>query len=95
MTADPRDAAARTIERTLRAGVPLDSVLEREALGLEGNDGALCRELAFGTVRWMRRLDHVIERATQRRVRQIDRRLLTTLRLGAYQLLFATATQSE
>jgi 16S rRNA (cytosine967-C5)-methyltransferase len=88
MPADPRRAAARAIDRTLGAGAPLDAVLARESSGLGESDAALCRELAFGTVRWVRRLDHVIEGASQRRARQIDRRLLTALRLGAYQLLF-------
>ena len=42
----------------------------------------------LGTLRWLRRLDHVLCCASGRQIRQIDRSLLVTLRMGAYQLLF-------
>lgn len=101
MARDPRSSAARALDRALRSagrqtrggeslqssGVPLDGLVDAESLGLSDVDRALCRELVFGTVRWLRRLDHVLEAASGRRLQQIDRRLLAPLRLGAYQLL--------
>jgi len=45
-------------------------------------------EIVRGTLRWLRRVDHVIEQASGRPVERIDRRVISTLRVGAYQLLF-------
>jgi 16S rRNA (cytosine967-C5)-methyltransferase len=102
MARDPRRSAARALDRALHptgrharhgedlqsSGAPLDALIDVESRGLSEADLALCRELVFGTVRWLRRLDIVIEAASGRRLRQVDRRLLAPLRLGVYQLLF-------
>ncbi|MEM1179324.1 MAG: transcription antitermination factor NusB [Acidobacteriota bacterium] len=83
-----RDAAAWVVERTLDSlspsGVFLDSALKR----LEEPDHGLLRELALGTLRWLRRLDHVIGEASNRAIDRIDPALRSPLRVAAYQLLF-------
>ena len=54
---------------------------------LEDRDRAFVTELVYGTVRSQRRLDDLLERASTRPVRRLDRPVRAALRLGAYQLL--------
>lgn len=83
-----RVAAAWVLERTLASlspvGAFLGTVLER----YDERDQGLLRELVFGTLRWMRRLDHVIEIAAGRSLDKIEPVLHAPLRVAAYQLLF-------
>ena len=51
-------------------------------------DRKLLHQLTFGTVRWLRFLDHVIESASQRSIEQIDEPLRTPLRISTYEILF-------
>ena len=83
-----RSAAARVVESTLRSRRPVDVILRSAETGLEPRDRRLLRELVLGTLRWLRRLDCVIDAASTRRLRDIDARLLTPLRMAVYQLLF-------
>lgn len=83
-----RAAAAWVIERTLatRGGVDafLPGVLER----LEERDQRLLRELVLGTLRWLRRIDQVVEAASNRALGEIEPKLLPILRVAVYQLLY-------
>ncbi len=83
-----RVAAAWVLERTLASlspvGAFLGTVLER----YDERDQGLLRELVFGTLRWMRRLDHVIEIAAGRSLDKIEPVLHAPLRVAVYQLLF-------
>ncbi|MET0275806.1 MAG: 16S rRNA (cytosine(967)-C(5))-methyltransferase RsmB [Acidimicrobiia bacterium] len=54
---------------------------------LEDRDRAFVTELVYGTVRSQRRLDDLIDRASKRPVRRLDKPVRAALRLGAYQLL--------
>lgn len=49
-------------------------------------DAALAMELTLGTLRWQRRLDHVLD--AHMRGKKLDTPVRIALRLGAYQLLF-------
>ncbi|MCG8460913.1 MAG: hypothetical protein MI919_31905 [Holophagales bacterium] len=83
-----RVAAAWVLERTLDTLAPSTVYLESALERLDEPDHGLLRELALGSLRWLRRLDHVIEAASDRRMERIDPALRAPLRIGAYQLLF-------
>jgi 16S rRNA (cytosine967-C5)-methyltransferase len=82
-----RAAAAAVVERTLAAHAPADALLAAAAASFDDRDGRLLGELVYGTLRWLRRLDHVIGSAAARPVEKIDAPLLSVLRIGALQLL--------
>ncbi len=83
-----RGAAAWVVERTLSTLSPSSVFLDSALARLDECDHGLLRELALGTLRWLRRLDHVIARASHRRFDAIEPALRAPLRVAAYQLLF-------
>lgn len=83
-----RTAAAWVVERSLGTLAPSTVFLESALARLDECDHALLRELALGTLRWLRRLDYVIARASHRPFKEIEPALLVPLRIAAYQLLF-------
>ena len=82
-----RAAAAWVLERTLVASSPVEVFLRGALERFDDRDQALLRELVLGTLRWLRRLDAVIEAASDRRLAEIDPALLGPLRIAAYQIL--------
>jgi 16S rRNA (cytosine967-C5)-methyltransferase len=87
---DVRAVAAWVVERTLASLAPLDVFLDGALARLDERDRGLLRELVLGTLRWLRRLDHVLESASDRKLEAIDPELRGILRVAAYQLLFLT-----
>ncbi|MFL6196979.1 MAG: transcription antitermination factor NusB [Thermoanaerobaculia bacterium] len=83
-----RVAAAWVLERTLQSLAPVDSFLESALTSFDDRDQGLLRELVMGTLRWLRRLDHVIAAASNRSFDAIEPALHSTLRIATYQLLF-------
>jgi len=83
-----RAAAGWVLERTLQSLSPVDSFLDSALDRFDERDQGLLRELVMGSLRWLRRLDHVISRASSRRFDQIEAALQSPLRIAAYQLLF-------
>jgi len=83
-----RAAAAWVVERTLSSRAPVETFLAGALERYEERDQALLRELVLGTLRWLRRLDHVIGHASDRRLDAIEPVLRAPLRVAAYQLLF-------
>lgn len=83
-----RSLAAWVVERALASKLPLPSLLDPAGERLQERDRRLLGELVRGTLRWLRRLDGVLEQAAERRLDSIQRELLAPLRVGAYQLLF-------
>lgn len=83
-----RGLAAWVVERTLSTLSPsavfLDSALGR----CDELDHGLLRTLSLGTLRWLRRIDHVLAAASHRPLAAIEPVLQAPLRIGAYQLLF-------
>ena len=79
---------AWVVERTLATQSPSAVFLNSALARLDVCDHRLLRELALGTLRWLRRLDHVIARASHRRFDAIEPALRSPLRIAAYQLLF-------
>ena len=61
-----RVAAAWVLERTLASLAPVDSFLEGALTSFDERDQGLLRELVMGSLRWLRRLDHVIAAASNR-----------------------------
>ncbi len=55
---------------------------------MERRERALCTQLVLGTLRWRGRLDHALAQCSRRPLQEVDPALLTTLRMGAYQLLY-------
>lgn len=85
-----RAAAAWVLDRTLAASSPVDVFLQGALERFDERDEALLHELVLGSLRWLRRLDHVLGRASNRHLADIDPALHGPLRVGAYQLLFLT-----
>ena len=83
-----RAAAGWVLERTLQSLAPVDSFLDTAQARFDERDQGLLRELVMGSLRWLRRLDHVIATASSRRFSQIEASLHSPLRIAAYQLLF-------
>jgi 16S rRNA (cytosine967-C5)-methyltransferase len=83
-----RAAAAWVVERTLASSAPVDGFLAGVLPRFDERDQALLRELVLGTLRWCRRLDHVITKASDRPFADIEPALRPVLRVAAYQLLF-------
>ena len=83
-----RAAAGWVLERTLQSLSPVESFLDMALARFDERDQGLLRELVMGTLRWLRRLDHIISQASSRRFDQIEAALHSPLRIGAYQLFF-------
>lgn len=83
-----RAAAGWVLERTLASLAPVDSFLASVMARFDERDQALLNELVMGSLRWLRRLDHVIGAASRRRFADIEPALHAPLRIAAYQLLF-------
>lgn len=65
----------------------LSARLERNQ-ALTRQDKALAKELVMGTLRWQGSLDRALGQVASRPLSRIPGKLLTALRLGAYQILF-------
>jgi 16S rRNA (cytosine967-C5)-methyltransferase len=83
-----RAAAGWVLERTLQSLAPAESFLGSALSRFDERDQGLLRELVFGTLRWLRRLDHVIAAASNRPFEQIEPAIQAPLRIATYQLLF-------
>ncbi len=83
-----RAAAAWVLERTLQSLAPADSFLDSALPRFDDRDQGLLRELVMGSLRWLRRLDHIIAAASNRSFSQIEAPLHAPLRVAVYQLLF-------
>ncbi|MEZ5314365.1 MAG: transcription antitermination factor NusB [Thermoanaerobaculia bacterium] len=83
-----RTAAVWIVERTLASRAPVDTFLSGVTEGFDERDQGLMRELVLGTLRWIKRLDHVLVQASGRRFDQIQEDLVAVLRVAIYQLLF-------
>ncbi|MEJ2084399.1 MAG: transcription antitermination factor NusB [Acidobacteriota bacterium] len=83
-----RSCAAWAIDRTLDSRASADRYLGEVATHFDLVDRKLLYQLALGTLRWLRRLDHVIAKASSRSPGQIDPLLRAPLRLATYEMLF-------
>jgi len=83
-----RVSAAWVLERTLSSLAPSAEFLSSALDRCDECDRGLLRELALGSLRWLRRLDHVIGTASHRPFEKIEPELKAPLRVATYQLLF-------
>jgi 16S rRNA (cytosine967-C5)-methyltransferase len=83
-----RSLACGAVERILAGTGTSEGILESGRRHFEVRDRALFDQLTLGSIRWLLRLDHVLEAASRRPISQIDEALRAPLRVGAYQLLF-------
>lgn len=85
-----REVAFQVVLRVFEDGAWADRVLRSaaETAGLDGRDRAFAMELAYGTVRLVRPLDHAIELLGRRPLARLDAPVRAALRLGAYQLAY-------
>jgi len=74
-----RGEAAAIVERTLTTLAPADRLLAPAAARFDSRDARLLAELVYGSLRWLRRLDHVVTLAASRPIDAIDPALLATL----------------
>jgi 16S rRNA (cytosine967-C5)-methyltransferase len=85
-----RRIAARILERVegrhAFADLALDAEIERELLS--PRDAALATELVLGVLRWRRYLDALLVPHLKRPLDRLDTRVLTLLRMTAYQIVF-------
>jgi 16S rRNA (cytosine967-C5)-methyltransferase len=82
--------AVRVLERVERvhayADIALHQALARSTLSAV--DRALATELAYGTLRWRGRIDYLLSQVLDQKLEKLEPLVASTLRLGAYQLLF-------
>jgi 16S rRNA (cytosine967-C5)-methyltransferase len=88
MIAPARTAAFNALRAIHAGGVDMASALARSRERLhDARDRSLELEIVAGTVRWQRRLDHLVGHFAGRSLDTIDSDVLIALRLGLYQLL--------
>lgn len=89
--ADARLVALRVLGRVEEGGAWADRALGAEAAraGLDARDRAFASRLALGAVQRRRTLDHVLQELGGRGPADLEPGVRDTLRLGAYQLLYA------
>ena len=86
---DPlRRAAVELLMEWEKRGSKLDPLFFRRTQGLGPRERGFVRELVYGVVRWLLRLDHVIAQHSKVKPQRMERAVLAALRVGAYQLLF-------
>jgi 16S rRNA (cytosine967-C5)-methyltransferase len=89
-----RRAAFEVLRRVFEHGAWADRALPAavERHGLEGRERAQGQRLAYGAVQRRGTSDHFIERLADRPAGNLDPGVLAALRLGLYELLYASAT---
>lgn len=89
-----RRAAYETLRRVFEEGAWADRALRSAAArhGLAGRDRSQAQALAYGAVQRRGTSDHFSTRLADRPVERIDPPLLAALRLGLYELLFASGS---
>jgi 16S rRNA (cytosine967-C5)-methyltransferase len=92
-----RRAAFEVLRRTFEHGAWADRALPAAVARhrLEGRDRALAQHLAYGAVQRRGTLDHVIAELAGRPAESIDAPLIAALRLGLYELLYASGTPNH
>ncbi len=74
-----------------RRGSPMDPLFDRMVLKdphITDLDRAFVRELVYGVLRWMGKLDWIISAYSRIRPQKMERPVIYILRMGTYQLLF-------
>lgn len=90
MPASPARAAAfQILMRVERDDAYASELLHSDALSkLSNRDHGLTTELLMGVLRWRSLLDEYVSAASSQKLTRLDPEVLTSLRMGAYQLRF-------
>lgn len=84
---DARAAAAQVLVRVLDAGATLDAALAGGLAGLElQQDKGFAKELCFGALRWLDRLEFLLERYLDKPLKRKDADIKSLILIGLYQL---------
>jgi 16S rRNA (cytosine967-C5)-methyltransferase len=86
--------AFESVEATFTADAHTERAFRKAADegGVQGRERAQAQRLAFGAVQRRGTIDAALERLVDRPLRRLDPPVLSALRLGVYELLFADAT---
>lgn len=87
-TRGSREAAFRVLLRVESGDAYADILLRKETDGLSSVDAGLATEIVYGVLRWKLRLDYTIDLFASIKTRKLEHRVLSALRIGAFQLLF-------
>lgn len=90
MARTARDVARRALRRVDRERAFINRALDAEiaAAGLGARERRLATELAYGVCRHRSRIDRALAAKIKRGLGKVNPKMLTILRLGAYQILF-------
>ena len=91
MSSDPRKLALTVLNQIDSSDLTLDGLVERltpEGVFASHRDRALFNTLVYGTLRWRRKLDHILGHFVDRPLKKIEPGVLNVLRLGLYQIAF-------
>lgn len=84
---DARAAAAQVLVRVLDVGATLDAALAGGLAGLElQQDKGFAKELCFGALRWLDRLEFLLERHLDKPLKRKDADIKSLILIGLYQL---------
>ncbi len=89
---DARETALLTLNACERQGGWSDGVLKKQiaAAGLDSRDAALATQLCFGVLQNRILLDFYLSKFSNIPLKRLEGKVLQTLRLGLYQMLFLT-----
>ena len=89
---DAREAAMLALNACQRQGGWSDGALKKQlsAAELSGRDAALATQLCFGVLQNQMLLDFYLSKFSNIPLKRMEGKVVQTLRLGAYQMLFLT-----
>ena len=89
---DAREVALLTLNACHRQGGWSDNILKKQLAqaGLDSRDGALATQLCFGVLQNQLLLDFYLSKFSNLPLKRMEGKVVQTLRLGAYQMLFLT-----
>ncbi len=92
-----RRLAFAVLERIRTDKAWTDRVFEAEQarITIDDRDRSFARAMSYGVIQRRRTLDHVVGRAAQRQLDQIDPSVLTVLRMGAWEVLDGAPGESR
>ncbi|MFC1750493.1 16S rRNA (cytosine(967)-C(5))-methyltransferase RsmB [Pseudomonadota bacterium] len=85
---DVRTAAAKALDDVIRHGRSLSSVLPQWQARVQPKDQALLQELCYGVCRWHPRLDALVGKLLQKKLKPKDTDVRCLMLLGLYQLIY-------
>ena len=87
--ASPRVAAVDILLRVLTEGQTLTMAIPPGIQRLtDRRDAAFCRDICYGVLRWLPRLEGILDLVLERPLRRRDRDLRILLLVGLYQLIY-------